>query len=138
MNEYTTIAVWIAESISEKEIKDLFIINNNDIKLKIDFKIDDNSDLFDDEHLIILSIEELGYTGKKTDEIGNNELVSDFWPQVEKKLRKMKIDKINFVLAVPDFNYKGKIKSVDKIIFVDNFKYKETMDDVLEYFTKGL
>ncbi|WP_273802607.1 hypothetical protein [Proteus vulgaris] len=50
----------------------------------------------------------------------------------------MKIDKINFVLAVPDFNYKGKIKSVDKIIFVDNFKYKETMDDVLEYFTKGL
>ncbi|WP_273802608.1 hypothetical protein [Proteus vulgaris] len=65
MNEYTTIAVWIAESISEKEIKDLFIINNNDIKLKIDFKIDDNSDLFDDEHLIILSIEELGYTGKK-------------------------------------------------------------------------
>lgn len=138
MNEYTTIAVWIAESISEKEIKDLFIINNNDIKLKIDFKIDDNSDLFDDEHLIILSIEELGYTGKKTDEIGNNELVSDFWPQVEKKLRKMKIDKINFVLAVPDFNYKGKIKSVDKIIFVDNFKYKETMDDILEYFTKGL
>lgn len=138
MNENTTIAVWIAESISEKEIKDLFIINNNDIKLKIDFKIDDNSDLFDDEHLIILSIEELGYTGKKTDEIGNNELVSDFWPQVEKKLRKMKIDKINFVLAVPDFNYKGKIKSVDKIIFVDNFKYKETMDDVLEYFTKGL
>lgn len=138
MNEYTTIAVWIAESISEKEIKDLFIINNNDIKLKIDFKIDDNSDLFDDEHLIILSIEELGYTGKKTDEIGNNELVSDFWPQVEKKLRKIKIDKINFVLAVPDFNYKGKIKSVDKIIFVDNFKYKETMDDVLEYFTKGL
>lgn len=137
MNENTTIAVWIAESISEKEIKDLFIINNNDIKLKIDFKIDDNSDLFDDEHLIILSIEELGYTGKKTDEIGNNELVSDFWPQVEKKLRKMKIDKINFVLAVPDFNYKGKIKSVDKIIFVDNFKYKETMDDVLEYFTKG-
>ncbi|NBM55416.1 hypothetical protein GWI68_11635 [Proteus sp. G2669] len=138
MNEYTTIAVWIAESISEKEIKDLFIIHNNDIKLKIDFKIDDNSDLFDDEHQIILSIEELGYTGKKIDEIGNNELISDFWPQVEKKLRKMKIDKINFVLAVPDFNYKGKIKSVDKIIFVDNFKYKETMDDVLEYFTKGL
>ncbi len=74
---------------------------------------------------------------RKSFKIGNNELVSDFWPQVEKKLRKMKIDKINFVLAVPDFNYRGKIKLVDKIIFVGNFKYKETMDDVLEYFTKG-
>lgn len=138
MNEYTTTAVWVAESISEKEIKNLFIINNNEIKLKMDFKIDDSSDFFDDEHLIILSTEELDYTGKKIDEIGNNELVSDFWPQVEKKLRKMKIDKINFVLAVPDFNYRGKIKSVDKIIFVGNFKYKETSGDVLKYFTKGL
>lgn len=137
MNEYTTIAVWVAESISNKKIKDLFKISNNDIKLKIDFKIDNGSDFFDDEHLIILSTEELDYTGKKIDEIGNNELVSDFWPQVEKKLRKMKIDKINFVLAVSDFNYRGKIKLVDKIIFVGNFKYKETMDDVLEYFTKG-
>lgn len=137
MNDYIDIAVWFSESTSEIEINELFNTNDNYIKFKSAFRIDENHDFFDNLHIIIL-YHELGEKGKNTNEIRDNELVCDFFPQVEKKLNKFGVNKINFLLAVPDFKYKGSVKNTGKIYFAGNLKYKENTESVLEYFSNGL
>lgn len=132
---YTNVAVWISESMTDGLARSLFSQDNGASKFRNDFDIDNQSDFFDEEHLIILYPEISGE--ESIEDVGSDYLDRDFWSKVIGKLKKINASKVNYVLAVPDFKYSGKKKEVDGVVFLGNFKYVESDNDVLKYFSDG-
>ncbi|WP_218015881.1 immunity 22 family protein, partial [Bergeriella denitrificans] len=135
------ISIWISEYISYEEQKLLFIpSNDNRVKFLSDFEIS-TDDFFDYDHTIIL----YGiFEGKPTNLNKVKGIIKDYpqildcWDEIENKLKENKIKKINYLLAVPDFEYSSKITRSDKLIFVGNFQYTQDFSSILEFLPEHL
>ncbi|WP_424407769.1 hypothetical protein [Pasteurella sp. PK-2025] len=136
------ISIWVSGNISYEEQQLLFVPNNsNEVKFLNDFKISTN-EFFDYDHIAILYGQ---FEGKPTPLNKAKRIVKDFlqisdgcWDEIEKKLKEHKIKKINYLLAVPDFEYSSKITKSDKLIFVGNFQYAQDFSSILEFLPEHL
>lgn len=131
------ISIWVSENISYEEQELLFVPNDdNEVKFLNDFKISTN-EFFDYDHIAILYGQ---FGGKPTPLNKAKHIIKDFlqisdkcWNEIEKKLNANQIKKINYLLAVPDFEYSVNITKADKLIFLGTFEILEDFNSILEF-----
>ncbi|QPI43131.1 MULTISPECIES: hypothetical protein [Pectobacterium] len=105
-------AIWYSISNDYEAIMDNFIIHDNECKFERDFHL--KRRFIDYDHAIII------WYGKEQGELGdlsrkkNTILEEEFdfiTSEVSLLLEKKNVDKISYLFALPEFEYKGKVKS---------------------------
>ena len=129
------IAVWVSDNISHAQEKELFLIKKNIFKKS--FYIKEESDFFDDEHMIII-YPQIGGKPSSLDEVKSIAIqyagLSECWNNIEESIKKENIEKINYLLAIPEFKYSGRIKKTDNLLFLGNFSYTHDTSYLDEFF----
>lgn len=131
------ISIWVSENISYNEQKLLFVPNNaNEVKFLNDFKIS-TDEFFDYDHIVILYGQ---FEGKPVPLNKAKHIIKDFlqisedcWNEIEKKLNYHQIKRINYLLAVPNFEYSSNITKADKLVFLGTFEIAEDFSSILEF-----
>lgn len=131
--EKEIISVWVSQNMTIEHSCSLFTDN---IFFK-DFSINREKVFFDEDHMMIIYPElsgELTSISKLANVVNEYPGLSDCWNKIYRRLEKLKIEKINYILAIPDFKYTGKIKSNEHLLFVGNFTYEEDLSYLDKYF----
>lgn len=131
--EKEIISVWVSQNMTLEHSRSLFTDN---IFFK-DFSINREKVFFDEDHMMIIYPElsgELTSISKLANIVNEYPGLSDCWNKIYRRLEKLKIEKINYILAIPDFKYTGKIKSNEHLLFVGNFTYEEDLSYLDKYF----
>lgn len=131
--EKEIISVWVSQNMTLEHSRSLFTDN---IFFK-DFSINREKVFFDEDHMMIIYPElsgELTSISKLANVVNEYPGLSDCWNKIYRRLEKLKIEKINYILAIPDFKYTGKIKSNEHLLFVGNFTYEEDLSYLDKYF----
>lgn len=130
--EKEIISVWVSQNMTSEYSQLLFA---DDLFFK-DFSINRDKVFFDEDYMIVIYPElggQLVSISKLDDVVNGYPGLSDCWDKILRKLQKLKVEKINYILAVPDFKYSGKIKSNEHLLFVGNFTYEEDLSYLDKY-----
>ncbi|MBD2800051.1 hypothetical protein ID854_06155 [Xenorhabdus sp. M] len=118
-------AIWCSSSTDHTAILNNFVETKNGSKFVLDFNLKDS--FIDYDHVIII------WYGEKQGELGDifieqNDNLDPYFnfiiEPVAIKLKNKNIDKISYLIAIPDFEYNLDIKNNGQLFFVGNIEHE--------------